>query len=397
MLRGVIISADADLSNQLHGFLTDLGSVGVVRRTEHYPASIEIGRFIRAHAPQVVFLGVDSTSRAAETAKVIEELYPSMALVGFSRDCTPQLLMEAMRAGIREFLLFPFSRQNIGDAVSRIRSQVEARPPAIEMSDMLFTFIPSKAGVGASTIATSTAVALSRLSDTPAFLGDLDLNSGMVRFMLKLENTYCITDAAEHSAEMDEELWPQLVTRVGNLDVLHAGRLNPGYRIEPNVMRQLLGFVRRNYRVSCVDLSGNLERYSLEAMLESKRIFLVCTPEIPSLHLAREKFLYLQEQDLGDRVSVLLNRCQKRPLITPAQIEQLLGLPVHMTFPNDYQCVHRALAAGKAIDFASDLGKQISTLASTMIERKLTSIAESKKRFIEFFSVTAGREKRPVV
>ncbi len=51
-------------------------------------------------------------------------------------------------------------------------------------------------------------------------------------------------------------------------------------------------------------MSGNLERYSLEIMHESKRIFLVCTPEIPSLHLAREKYLYLKQLDLGDRVGV---------------------------------------------------------------------------------------------
>src|ERR1700737_3039997 len=133
--------------------------------------------------------------------------------------------------------------------------------------------------------------------------------------------------------DMDEALWPQMVTSIDKLDVLHAGKLNPDFRIEPTQIRHLMEFMRRNYTALCFDMSGNLERYSLEIMHESKRIFLVCTPEIPSLHLAREKYLYLKQLDLSDRVNIVLNRCQKRPLITPQQIKQLRGLPAHMTSP----------------------------------------------------------------
>ncbi len=215
---------------------------------------------------------------------------------------------------------------------------------------MVYSFLPSKAGVGTSTIALNVAIALSNIPETPVILSDFDLNSGMMRFMLKLDNGYCVADAAEHSIEMDEALWPQLVTSIGSMDVLHAGKLNPGFRIEATQIRHLIDFMRRNYRALCFDLSGNLEKYSLEIMHESKRIFLVCTPEIPSLHLAREKYSFLKSLDLEDRVSVLVNRVSNRPVITPEQIEQILGLPVMMTFPNDYNGVHRALTAGRAIE-----------------------------------------------
>jgi Flp pilus assembly CpaE family ATPase len=233
------------------------------------------------------------------------------------------------------------------------------------------------------------------LPDTNTLLTDFDLNSGMLRFMLKLDNPYCVTDAAEHSLDMDESLWPTMVTTLENLEVLHAGKLNPDFRIEPTQIRHLLEFFRRNYRALCMDLSGNLEKYSLEIMHESRRVFLVCTPEITSLHLAREKYLYLKQLDLGERVSVLLNRCQKRSLITPQQIEQLLGLPVHMTFPNDYQGVQQALTEGRWVVPHSDLGKQFTALAQSMIEVRQTpstvAVTPEKKRFLEFFSVVPGK------
>lgn len=391
MLRGIIICPDVDLNERLEALLTEIGIVNITRTLDRYPAALELMRCVRAHAPQVIFVSTESTVRAMEIARELEKNTPGLQIVAVSRFCDPQILLEVMRAGIREFASLPFDRQTLTDTLRRINDQALERPAAIEATNQVFSFLPSKAGVGTSTLALNTAVAMSHVPNTNVLLSDFDLNSGMLRFMLKLENAYCVTDAAEHALEMDESLWPSMVTSLDNLDVLHAGRLNPDFRIEPAQIRHLMEFVRRNYGALCFDLSGNLEKYSLEIMHESKQIFLVTTPEIPSLHLAREKYLYLKQLDLADRVSVLLNRCQKRALISPQQIEQLLGAPVYMTFPNDYQGVQRALTAGRWVDASSELGKQFTLLAQNMFELKAMPAADSKKRFIEFFSVMPSK------
>ncbi len=397
MLRGIIICPDVDLNERLEAILTEIGIVSVTRTLDRYPSSLELLRFLRAHAPQVIFVSTESTPKAMEIAREVEKNTPGVQIVAVSRFVDPQILLEVMRAGIREFASLPFDRQALVEALSRIRDAVQARPPAIEATHQVFSFLPSKAGVGTSTLALNAAVAMSRVPDSSVLLSDFDLNSGMVRFMLKLDTAYCVTDAAEHALEMDESLWPTMVTSIDKLDVLHAGKLNPDLRIEPTQIRHLMEFMRRNYSALCFDMSGNLERYSLEIMHESKRIFLVCTPEIPSLHLAREKYMYLKQLDLGDRVAVLLNRQPKRSVITPQQIEQLLGVPIYMTFPNDYQGVQRAMTAGRWVDASSDLGHQFTSLAQSMLEAKAAAAApEPKKRFIEFFSVVPGKAVAPV-
>jgi len=137
-----------------------------------------------------------------------------------------------------------------------------------------------------------------------------------------------------------------------------------------------------------MDLSGNMERHSVEAMSEAKRIFLVTTPEVSSLHLAREKLAFLRSVNLAERVSLLLNRCQKRAVISQAQVQDLLGIPVTMSFQNDYQAVNRALTGGKAVESATDLGKQFGKLAELLMEKPKPETAEtSKRRFVEYFSV----------
>jgi pilus assembly protein CpaE len=391
MMRGVIISPDRELASQLDRVLADSGSVSVIRSVDRYPGSVELTRFVRAHAPHVVFVSMESVSSAGGIQAALQEALSGIQIIAIHRTTEPQLLLDVMRLGIREFLAYPFDRKSVVDAVNRAGELLSKNPLSVDATDLVYSFLPSKAGVGTSTIALNAAVAASQLKGTKVFLSDFDLNSGMIRFMLKLQNHHSVIDAAERSVDIDENFWPQLVTGIGSLDVLHAGTLNPNFRMEAAQVRNLLDFARRNYKVICADLSGNLEKYSIELMHESKKIFLVCTPEIPSLHLAREKFHYLRTLDLGDRVSVLLNRCQKRPLISPSQVEELLGLPVHMTFSNDYQGVNKAMSEGKPVDSGSELGRQCAALAGSMLERKVTDGPESKRRFVEYFSLVPTR------
>jgi len=380
MLRGIIISPGRELADQLEDLIDQVGIVAVTRTLDRYPNSVDLQRTLRAHAPQVVFLSLASVDEAIATAQAAEAASPGIQVITINHMTNPQALLELMRVGIREFLGAPFKADELIAAIGRISENLQRSPIASFESDYIYSFLPAKPGVGASTIAMNVSAAASKLGSCKTILVDLDLNSGMQRFMMKLDNEFCITDAAENSFKMDENLWPQLVTSIGELDVLHSGRLNPGHRIEPTQMRHLVEFMRRYYRLIAIDLSGNMEKYSIEIMEESRRIFLVTTSEISSLHLARERYNYLKTLDLGDRIELVLNRSHTRSEIDTKQIEDLLGLPVKVALPNDYQGVSRALTAGKPVDSKSELGRAFKKLAYALVERDPSQEAGKTKQ-----------------
>jgi len=197
--------------------------------------------------------------------------------------------------------------------------------------------------------------------------------------------------------DMDENLWPQLVTPVGGMDVLHAGRINPSYRIDAAQVANLVALMRRTYQVLCFDLSGNLEKYSMELMQESKRILLVCTWEVPSLHLAREKLAFLRDMGLSGRVSVVMNRVRKNPMFSQTQVEELLGQPVVRVFANDYLAVNHAVEEGKLLDLGGELGQSFAEFAAQLVDQPEVNQVASKRRFLDFFKpaptlATPGRD-----
>src|ERR1700736_2061585 len=121
MLRGIIICPDADLSERLEALLTEIGIVSVTRTLDRYPNALELVRFLRAHAPQVIFVSTESTTKALEIAREVEKNTPGVQMVAISRFMDPQILLEVMRAGIREFASLPFDRQTLTESLLRIK------------------------------------------------------------------------------------------------------------------------------------------------------------------------------------------------------------------------------------------------------------------------------------
>src|SRR5437016_1532833 len=159
MLRGIIICPDSDLNERFQQLLAELGFINVTRNLDRYPNSLELLRYLRAHAPQVVFLSTESMNRMIEIVREVEKNTPGVQVVALGRRCDSQILLDLMRAGIREYASLPFDKQGIKEALLRIGEAVEAKPPSIECTDNVFAFLPSKAGVGTSTIALNASVA----------------------------------------------------------------------------------------------------------------------------------------------------------------------------------------------------------------------------------------------
>jgi pilus assembly protein CpaE len=393
MLRALLICPDPNIKERLGQLLEEIGTTDIPRTLERYPEMPEFTRLIRAYAVDVVFLGTDSLMRVKEYIAQVEKEVPWVQIVAIGHGCDPQLLIDLMGLGLRHFISPPFSQASLIGLSERVQTALDAQPRAPLSTDKVYCFLPAKPGVGTSTVALNVSFAFSERPDTNVLLSDLDLNSGMLRFMLKLQNKHSVLDAADHALHLEPELWQQLVDTHYGLDVLHAPEMNPDRRLEPKALAHVMEFVRKTYKFVCCDLSGNFEKFSMDVMHEARQVFLVSTHEVGALHLARERVRYLDKVGLKDRVSLLLNRCPKFDQIKPKDVETLVGVPIAAMFPNDYREVQRALSAGKPVEASSQLGRCYRTFVDSLTGRKKLEAA-GKKRFLEFFTVVPAQTSR---
>src|SRR5450755_953711 len=93
MLRGLIICPDEGLTSRFEAALEDLGLVTITRKMDHYPSAIELLRYLRAHAPQIIFLSVASLTKAMDVAGEVEKNTPGVQIFAINDTVDPQLLL----------------------------------------------------------------------------------------------------------------------------------------------------------------------------------------------------------------------------------------------------------------------------------------------------------------
>jgi len=124
---------------------------------------------------------------------------------------------------------------------------------------------------------------------------------------------------------------------------------------------------RRTYAYIIADLPDPLFSSSRAILKMSDRVYLVCTPEITSLHLARRKAQQLREAGVpNDRLGLLVNRVGAWGSFQPSEVQRVVGAPVVWTLDNDYASLHDATLAGGLLAESSSLSKQFDEFAEHM-------------------------------
>jgi Flp pilus assembly CpaE family ATPase len=162
--------------------------------------------------------------------------------------------------------------------------------------------------------------------------------------------------------------------------------------VPPERFAEVLRFAVETYSMVAVDLPGTMEQYEAETLLRAKRIFLVCTPDIGALHVARRKSTWFRDLGLSDKVAVVLNCAERRNALAIAEIERIIQMPIRYLVPAGNAEITRAVQKGKAVEGSSSLARQIEKIASDMVVRPLAKKPNPMRRFVEYFSVSAARD-----
>jgi pilus assembly protein CpaE len=396
MLHCILISPNEDANAQLAVLLSRIPDLEVARVLTAYPSPDELLRTIRVRKADLVLLCLDDWAQSEATISGLDNAVPGLPVITFDGHDSPETLPRLMHLGVREHLHFPLDASALASAIDSARRRLVTHPVAATRQSDLYTFLPAKPGVGTSTLAVGTSHALAEDFSARTLLLDCDLAAGAIRFLLKLSTSGSVVDAIKHAANLDEDLWSQMVGKYDRLEVLHSGLLEPPSGLDLTSLERVLAMARAQYEVICVDLASSMDEFSIALMKESRRIFLVTTPEVVPLHMAAARLHSLKELGLEDRVSLLLNR-KVRNELTDAEVAKLVGTPVAYSFSNDYAGVQGAILNGTPVSDESALGQCILNLAQSMAPHlEAPKVSSYRRKFLQFFRQLPAHEQELV-
>ncbi|HEY6304664.1 MAG TPA: AAA family ATPase [Terriglobales bacterium] len=336
-------------------------------------ASDPVIRKTQSCAPDVVLLDIaaDGVSAALRALEVLHQEFPDSAVFAVGPMTHPQLIVSAMRAGVREYIERPTTTTDLLDAFVRL-STTRRKPGRENSRGKVFTIVNAKGGSGATTVAVNLALALQSVHHSTALVDLAPL--GHCALHLNLKPAFTVSDALTNLHRLDASLLESFMARHDRgLQVL-AGAVAP-VAIEPSAsdFARLFDTMVGLFHYIVVDASSRLDSATRLVSNLSEKVLLIAHADVASLWSAGRVAQYLGETGSRDRFALVLNRYRKVAGFNEAETEAAIGAPVLWRIPNQYFAVSSAIDRGVPLmqQGSSEIARSISDLAEYLTKDDL--------------------------
>lgn len=283
-----------------------------------------------------------------------EEGTDEIFLVADSRNS--DLLMKAMRSGVKDFFTSPVKPEEVKEALHRLRKRKEhATRKSGDKKSTIISVAGSKGGVGATTIAVNLAAALAGKLKAQGSVALVDMNSlfGEIPLFLDMVPQFHWGDITRNIDRLDDTFLSNVLTRhASGVHVLPS----PGYmdqQVSPdaNTVERLFRIMKTMYDFIIIDLGQMADETYLKTIQLSDTILLIATQTLPCLTNTNKliksfvNFGFIE----NERVRVVLNRYVKKSDITLKSAAEAIEKELFFVFPNDYNTTMSAINNGKTL------------------------------------------------
>jgi len=268
------------------------------------------------------------------------------------------------------------------NAVARVGGRRRERTQPFKAQ--VLAFMGAKGGCGVTSLVTQLGALLANSFSKKTLIVDLHPDFGDAALYLGLTKyRYHFFELVENNDRLDAELLQSFLARHSSgLELIPAPEGNDApRRILPGAVAQTFDFLRMRYDYILVDMPPGLSDENLEMIRHCDQLEVVTVAEVSALRNVVRHFDYLTRKEIPrERFRVVLNRHQKRALISDSVIEKTLGQKIYWKVPNQYAHVVKAINGGDPIALlsSSDVTKNLKEFAS-ILGAKPSSVEKKKE------------------
>jgi pilus assembly protein CpaE len=347
MLTVAIVSDDTASSAQIVAALQQSGIVKSIKEwmipATRIPDSAEgVPDFV------LLDLGQDAAPFFAFGA-YLRRIRPATRLIAVSAALPPtqQLLLEAMRSGVQEFLPKPISMDALKEMLSRWIQELDTQDPPSH--NKVIVVMGSKGGVGTTTVAVNLGVQLSVFAHKRVALLDFARPLGNAHLLLDLRPKFGVRDAVDNLDRLDSHLFGGLLTKHKTKLEILAGATQPEewQTIAVPPLERIVNVAQNNFDVVLVDIGSQFSS-DWSAILNMARMnLIVAEANVPSLWTMQRRLVALTGFGIEpDRVKIIVNRWHKGDDEIVKGIQKDINRPVFACIPNDFRKASTSINLG---------------------------------------------------
>lgn len=332
--------------------------------------------------PDVVIvegLGRDGSELAP--IEFVTSKYPQMTICMLCSQHTPEFLISAMRAGVREVLPSPVTKAALESVV--VRAELKHGSHKIQRgapkNARILAFLSCKGGAGATFLAANLGYQLAA-ENRRVLLIDLNLQYGdAVLTVHDRKPGSDIAELADNLSRLDASFLDASTVHVtSNFEILAAPE-DPAQslQVRPEHLDTILNLAVNHYEFIILDLSRNLNDVTIKALDRADNIFLVLQAMLPYVRNAKQMMRMFQSLEYShDKVDLLVNRYMKNSEIDLDDLRRTLGTNRMRIVPNSYSEVAKAINRGQSLAMGSKSNpvlKAINELVESLVPKSAQS------------------------
>ena len=367
-IRVLIVDDSPETRENVRKLLQFERDVEVVAQAGDGDQAVDLAK---QHQPDVILMDINMPGRDGISAsQIITRAVPVAQIIIMSVQSEADYLRRAMLAGARDFLMKPFSADELMAAIRRV---YDTRPTIVPMAAMatggaagaaaqkaasqgkVIAVYSPKGGSGCTTIAINTAVALASRGHKIALI-DASLQFGDVAVTLNMRPTTSIVDLIDRVKELDADLVTSVMIEhsSGARALLAPPRPEMAELVTAEHMDALLKSIAQQFDYVIVDTQSALNDVTLDVLDVADRVVLVTQQSLSCLTNARRFFDLFDElnYDLG-KLMLVVNRTHDKLGISVKDVGSALKRPILATVPADEIVVTNSADRGEPLTSSS--------------------------------------------
>jgi pilus assembly protein CpaE len=347
MLTVAIASGDPTSSAQIVAGLEQTGMVKGIRQwtipADRIPDASEA-------MPEVVFLDL---ARDPEPyfafAAMLRRARPAIKLVACSATSpqSQQLLLDAMRSGVQDFVPKPISLETLKGILTRFSDDLETQDQP--GTSKLIVVMGSKGGVGTTTVAVNLGVQLATFARRRVVLLDFAQPLGNVHLLLDLHPKFGIRDAVENLDRLDSHFFAGLLTHhKTNLEILGGATQPEEWQTIPvSLLERVVNVAQNNFDVVLVDMGSQFSSEWSSILRTARMVMVVAEANVPALWTLDRRLAAMSGFGMdSERLRIIINRWHKGDEEVLKSIQKNINRPVFACIPNDFRKASEAVNLG---------------------------------------------------
>jgi pilus assembly protein CpaE len=339
VLRLAIVDPNDGTRNALKTMLLGMDTVWLEAECSRYEFFADV---IGQTHPDIGIVSIDSNvQKGLELVQKLNEISPECSILVVSSSTDGQVILQAMRAGAKEFLSQPVKLQDILDALGRISERKFGRGEAKSRGSTVIAVAGVTGGVGTTSIAVNLGCALAKDPKKSVALIDLDLCLGDADVFLDSIPDYTLVDVAQNVSRLDFSLLKRSLTKhsSGLYLLPRPVQMEDMALITPEDLQRVIGLMKATFSHLVLDLSKGYTPNDQVALQMAHHILLVTQLDLPCLrNVVRLLTSFKENKELSDKIKVVVNRAGlESGAITMKKAQETIGREIFWQVPNDYR------------------------------------------------------------